>query len=76
MILIDGAVEEVPESLSGQLRAMTTGGGGRLVTLRHDGATAHGVLGERVGDRLRFTAVFDCATPVLPAFRKQPGFVF
>jgi protein-L-isoaspartate(D-aspartate) O-methyltransferase len=76
VILIDGAIEQVPDTLVRQLRPMTTGGGGRLVTVRHDGRTAQAVLGEVSGGRLRLAAAFDCATPVLPAFRKEPGFVF
>ncbi len=76
VILIDGAVEEVPDAILRQLRPTATHGGGRLVTARRSGGVEQGVLGEMVGGALRFAAAFDCATPVLPAFRRVPGFVF
>ena len=76
VILIDGAVEAVPDAIVRQLRPISTQGGGRLVTVqRHDGV-GQGVLGEAVGGVLRFAAGFDCSTPKLPAFRRAAGFVF
>jgi len=76
VVLIDGAVEEVPEAVVGQLRPTSPDGGGRLVTARHANRMTQAVLAEVVGGVLAFTPVFDCATPVLQAFRKQPSFVF
>lgn len=83
IILIDGAVEAVPPALTGQLNPV----GGRLVGVRRlasigadtgPGQTGMGqaVLGERVGDALSLRPVFDCATPLVPALRRAPGFVF
>lgn len=76
VILIDGAVEEIPEALARQLRPATLEHGGRLVAVRRADSVGQIVLGELVGTALRCAPTFDAATPVLPAFRKQPGFVF
>lgn len=76
VILIDGAVEQVPDALVRQLRPTSPHGGGRLVTAHREGAVCHGVLGDTTGAGLRLAPAFDCATPTLPAFRKAPGFVF
>ncbi|GAB4177821.1 MAG: protein-L-isoaspartate O-methyltransferase [Thalassobaculales bacterium] len=77
VILLNGAVETVPEALTDQLAE-----GGRLVAvIRSQPGLPGGGIGRatlfvkhagRVGGR----AVFDCATPLLPGFRRQPGFVF
>ncbi len=78
IILIEGAVEEIPPALAGQLKSGT----GRLVTVRVDaarvgaGRIGHAVLGEMTAAGLSFQPVFDCATPLLPALRRAPGFVF
>ncbi len=84
VILIDGAVAEVPEAITAQLRPISPQGGGRLVTVRRsDPAVGNpgqglgqGVLGEVAGGALRLVAAFDCATPLLPGFARAPGFVF
>lgn len=73
IILIEGAVHHVPDAIVAQLKP----GAGRLVTVRageRRGASA--VVGEAAGGRLTLRAVFDCATPVLPAFRPAPAFAF
>jgi protein-L-isoaspartate(D-aspartate) O-methyltransferase len=74
VVLIEGAVEQIPEALTAQLAE-----GGRLVTVRASGRP--GVLGRAV--RLsRFAGVvtevplFDAGTPLLPEFRRAPEFVF
>jgi protein-L-isoaspartate(D-aspartate) O-methyltransferase len=85
VILIDGAVEQVPEAIVRQLRpaSMQAGtpqvgapGGGRLVTVQRRDGIGQGVVGEAVAGALRFAAGFDCATTKLPAFRHAAGFVF
>ena len=76
VILIDGAVEQLPDEIIHQLRPTAPHGGGRLVTVRRSGGVEQGVVGELVAGALRFTPAFDCATPVLPSFRREPGFVF
>jgi protein-L-isoaspartate(D-aspartate) O-methyltransferase len=72
IILIEGAVAEVPEALGAQLAEGT----GRLVAVRRGGAVSQAVLGEVFGGVLSLAILFDCATPLLPAFRRAPGFVF
>ncbi len=73
LVLIDGAADEVPAAIIGQIRTP----GGRLVGVLtgKDGLGRAGI-GEPVAGGLSFQAAFDCATPVLPALARQPGFVF
>jgi protein-L-isoaspartate(D-aspartate) O-methyltransferase len=72
LILLSGAVEEIPPALIEQLAD-----GGRLVGVVHPQpglgaamliARSHGAVSRRV--------VFDAATPLLPGLRRQPSFVF
>ncbi len=74
VIVIEGAIQEVPEALTAQLAE-----GGRLVAIVQDGARdgtgkahlftrRHGSVGSR--------ADFDATAPVLAGFRKAVGFVF
>ena len=74
IILIEGAVHEIPKALGQQLRA----DGGRLVTvLRNpDGRTSAAVLAEPTPVGLRAQQMFDCATPDLPSLRPAPVFEF
>ena len=74
VILIEGAVPELPQAVIAQIRA----DGGRLVTVLRPGPrTGQAVLCSSAGGgRLDRHAVFDCAVPVLPMLRRQPGFVF
>jgi protein-L-isoaspartate(D-aspartate) O-methyltransferase len=70
-ILINGAVEAVPDALLAQLAE-----GGRLVAIVRDGAIGRarvflrekGVIGSRPD--------FDSGTPLLAGFRRVVGFVF
>jgi protein-L-isoaspartate(D-aspartate) O-methyltransferase len=72
VILVEGEMPEVPESLSGQLAE-----GGRLVGVLGGGRrNGSAVLGQRLGGAFTVTPVFDCATAPLPAFAPAPGFVF
>lgn len=74
LILIDGAAEQIPPALSGQLRTP----GGRLVgVLSTSVGPGHIVLAEASqGGRLSAQPEFDCLTPILPAFRAAPAFEF
>ena len=70
VILLEGAVNEVPEALLDQVA-----GGGRLVTVvRRDGIGQLTVFSRRggIGER----TLFDAATPLLPGFEKKKSFVF
>lgn len=73
-ILIEGAVETIPERILGQLVE-----GGRLVTVEASGRP--GVLGVavrlvRVAGTTTRLPLFDAGTPPLPEFRRKRGFVF
>lgn len=71
VIVIDGAVEFVPEALRQQVRE-----GGRLVAIVGTGMSGKAMLFRRVdGDFSGFPA-FDAPAPPLPGFQKPPSFVF
>jgi protein-L-isoaspartate(D-aspartate) O-methyltransferase len=74
LILIDGAVEDIPPAVIAQLRPTT----GRLVTVRVAAgqAPSQAVVGELTAAGLSLQPVFDCAIPLLLAFRKAAKFVF
>jgi len=74
VVLIEGAVPEIPTAILAQVRA----DGGRLVTVLKPGTRmGHAVLCSSAGGgRLDEHKVFDCAVPVLPMLRRAPGFVF
>ncbi len=76
VIVIDAAVEDVPASFARQLKPGGPQGGGRLVTVRWLDGLGLGVIAEVIGGALRFNTIFDCATPLLADFRREPGFVF
>lgn len=71
VILINGAVESVPDSLLAQL-----GEGGRLVTAISEGALCRGVLFLRENNRIGRRVAFDANAPALVGFRNSVGFVF
>jgi protein-L-isoaspartate(D-aspartate) O-methyltransferase len=72
MILINGAVPEVPPAIHRQLAD-----GGRLVTILQPGnGQGRGILMQRHGDVAARRALFDTEMPVLPEFAREPGFVF
>jgi protein-L-isoaspartate(D-aspartate) O-methyltransferase len=71
VVLVDGAVELVPEALQKQVRE-----GGRLVAVVGTGMAGKAMLYRRVdGDFSGFPA-FDAPAPPLPGFQKPPSFVF
>ena len=78
VILIEGAIPAIPPRIGAQLNAQ----GGRLVTvLAAPPGLSHGVLAEPINPGapnpvLRAQPHFDCATPLLPAFRPKPAFKF
>lgn len=71
VILVDGAVSELPNGLKPQLAD-----GGRLVCIVRDGPVGRAMLITRSGDSYGARPEFDAMTPVLPGFEKQPKFVF
>lgn len=71
VILIDGAVETVPDALLDQLAE-----GGRLVTVQHERGVGRGVMYMRRGGARSRRIIFDAATPLLPGFARKVGFEF
>lgn len=72
LIVIEGAVPEIPEALAAQLR----NGGGRLIAVVRTGRTGTAVLAEATPAGLLAQPIFDCATPLLPSLRRAPAFQF
>jgi protein-L-isoaspartate(D-aspartate) O-methyltransferase len=73
VILIEGAVREVPAAIGAQLRREV----GRLVTVcKHGSKGGQAVLAEASAVGLRLQPMFDCATPALPSLWPAAGFVF
>jgi protein-L-isoaspartate(D-aspartate) O-methyltransferase len=71
VIFLNGAVEQVPESLLGQLAD-----GGRLVAILQTGAQGMAHLFERNKTHVGSRAAFDGAAPKLAGFGQPTGFVF
>lgn len=73
VILLAGAVPEIPAALLAQLAD-----GGRLVgVVRPAGAPiGQAVLVKRSGDLFPQRVLFDAGTPLLPGFERPAGFVF
>ena len=72
VILIDGAVAEIPPEICDQLSD-----GGRLVTVRRAaGGVGRATLLERHGAHGSSRSLFDAAVHFLPGFAPAPGFVF
>ncbi|MCI5048991.1 MAG: protein-L-isoaspartate O-methyltransferase [Rickettsiales bacterium] len=78
IILIDGAVEDVPQAILDQLSDS-----GRLITVRNKQlkpgepvGMGEAIIIEKFDGQCVERALFDTAVPVLSAFRKDSGFVF
>jgi len=73
VILIDGAVEEIPEPILEQL-----GVGGRLVTIIDDSRhrIGRGTIAVRYRSGTGRRVLFDAAVPQLPGFQKRVAFTF
>lgn len=74
VILIDGGVQEIPQALCNQLAD-----GGRLVAVVMGGgrlAMGRGLVITRYGANFSRREAFEAATPLLPGFAKDPGFIF
>lgn len=70
-ILLEGAVERVPEALLGQLRD-----GGRLAVVIRKDAAAKAAIFTRTGENISTRRLFDAAIPALPGFELPKSFVF
>lgn len=71
VILINGAVEMLPEALCRQLKD-----GGRLVCIEGRGPAAKAMLYRSVGGDVSGRPVFDAAAAPLPGFARPETFVF
>lgn len=71
LIFLNGAVEDVPQALLGQLRD-----GGRLVAVTGNGHSARATVISREGANYSTVRYFNAAIKVLPGFRKAAEFVF
>lgn len=72
VILIEGAVDEVPRAIADQLAE-----GGRLATVvRTSAPMGRATVFLRLHGAISRRPVFDAAVPLLPGFRKEPEFVF
>ncbi|WP_342025374.1 protein-L-isoaspartate O-methyltransferase [Jannaschia faecimaris] len=70
VILIEGAVETVPEALTAQLAE-----GGRIAAVFADGAHGEVRIGTLIDGHLGWRTSFNASGPVLPGFSKSTGFV-
>ena len=73
LILIEGAVPEIPAALADQLHRET----GRLITaVCHEGRATKAVQAEMTQAGLSISPIFDCGTKPVPSFRRAPVFAF
>jgi len=73
LILIEGAVSEIPPALTTQIRQES----GRILAIIHgQGHIAQAVIAEATLFGLGHTTLFDCGTPPIPSLRKAPLFAF
>jgi protein-L-isoaspartate(D-aspartate) O-methyltransferase len=71
LILIDGAVEIIPDALVEQLKE-----GGRLGAGLIDERITRLIVGRSAGGGFGFHSIADAADPELPAFRRPKAFTF
>jgi protein-L-isoaspartate(D-aspartate) O-methyltransferase len=71
LILIDGAVEHVPDALVAQLAE-----GGRLATGLFENGVTRLAIGRRAGEGFGLAAFADAAAAILPGFAKPRAFKF
>ncbi|MHA1109091.1 MAG: protein-L-isoaspartate O-methyltransferase family protein [Alphaproteobacteria bacterium] len=72
VIFIGGSVAEIPTAITAQLAE-----GGRVcAVVREGGGRGNATLGLCRNGRVSYRVLFDAASPPLPGFQRQPGFVF
>ena len=71
VILIEGAVDEIPEALTGQLKD-----GGRLVCVKGRGGSSEAMLVTCSEGQASARPAFNACVPTLPGFQKAPEFAF
>jgi protein-L-isoaspartate(D-aspartate) O-methyltransferase len=70
-IVVEGAVEAVPDGLTRQLAP-----GGRIAAIFVDGAAGQARLGLRTDQGVAWRRIFDATAPVLPGFARTKAFEF
>ena len=70
-ILIDGAVEVMPDAIVAQLAD-----GGRLGTALIEGGIARLIIGRKAGTAFGYLSIGDAAAPALPGFARAQAFTF
>ena len=70
-ILIDGAVEYIPDAIVDQLSS-----GGRLGTALLDRGIARLIVGRKAAGAFGYLSLTDAGVPALPGFTRPPAFTF
>lgn len=70
-ILIDGAIEDIPDALITQLTD-----GGRLGAALVDGPVTRLIVGRKAGSAFGHLSIGDAGVPRLPGFARPPAFTF
>ena len=70
VILIQGAVEHLPDAITDQLKD-----GGRIACLFQDGRLGISRVGYRIDGRMSWRDIFNAGAPVLPGFEARRAFV-
>ena len=70
-ILIDGAVEVIPEAIIAQLAD-----GGRLATALVDRGITRLIVGRKAGGAFGYVSIGDAGVPALPGFTRPKAFTF
>lgn len=70
VILLEGAVAEVPEAITGQLKD-----GGRIVAIFAEGTLGVVRIGYRIDDAISWRFSFNATAPLLPGFEATRAFI-
>lgn len=69
VIVVEGAVEHLPEAITGQLKE-----GGRIGCLFSEGALGVVRIGYKIDGRVNWREAFNAGAPVLPGFERHAAF--
>lgn len=69
VVLIEGAVEEIPAAIADQLKE-----GGRIAALFSEGSLGVARLGQKLNGRINWRYAFNAHAPLLPGFTRERGF--
>jgi len=71
IITVQGAIEDLPNALSEQLKI-----GGRIGAIRAEGVIGQFSIGTKTETGIAWRSVFDATAPVLPGFYREKSFSF